>query len=305
MKKSIVYGLGTKFEEMLWNGDLKNYNIIAYCDKDSSKYGTCIRGKKVISPEEIKNYDFDEILICTYLYKDEIIRYLVHELGIRESVIRCLDCGKSISELNYWKKIYENEGGHFENDHYRDLMLAIAEERDDSFMRGKIVADFGCGPRGSLAWTTEPKVKIGIDVLADQYLDFFGEEMLRHQMIYVTANESHIPIPDAYVDYICTINSLDHVNSLESMTGEILRILKPNGVLLASFNLNEPATYCEPQTLTEQLLEEKLLRYFDVVSYKLGYRAESGTYENMLNGHFVESVSENETAILWVKGRKK
>ncbi len=34
-------------------------------------------------------------------------------------------------------------------------MLAIAKREDDEFLSNKIVADFGCDPRGSLAWIKE------------------------------------------------------------------------------------------------------------------------------------------------------
>ena len=38
----------------------------------------------------------------------------------------------------------------FSNAHYEKLMLSIADEKDDNFLEGKIVGDFGCAPRCSL-----------------------------------------------------------------------------------------------------------------------------------------------------------
>lgn len=110
-------------------------------------------------------------------------------------------------------------------------------------------------------------MKIGIDVLSAEYLNEFGEEMISHNMIYVTSNENKIPIPSGFVDYVITINSLDHVMNLDEITRELLRILKPQGTLIASFNLNEPYVEHEPQTLTEEILQEKLLDNFDIESY--------------------------------------
>ena len=46
-------------------------------------------------------------------------------------------------------------------------MLAMAEEPTADFLAGKIVAAFGCGPRGSLVWAPNALLRIGIDVLAD------------------------------------------------------------------------------------------------------------------------------------------
>ena len=93
-------------------------------------------------------------------------------------------------ELNYWQGRFKADNGNFGNTHYRKLMLAIAQESDDNFLKGKIVADFGCGPRGSLAWTDSPSRRIGIDVLVPIYLDFFGECMLGHGMDYRKYAES-------------------------------------------------------------------------------------------------------------------
>ena len=56
------------------------------------------------------------------------------------------------SELAFWKSRYEIDTGKFQNAHFRTEMLAMAQVENDEFLRGKIVADFGCGPRGSLVW---------------------------------------------------------------------------------------------------------------------------------------------------------
>jgi len=45
----------------------------------------------------------------------------------------------------------------FANARYERLMLAMAEEPDDTFLKGKIVTDFGCGPIGSLTWVKSTK----------------------------------------------------------------------------------------------------------------------------------------------------
>src|SRR5436853_5907059 len=71
---------------------------------------------------------------------------------------------KHQAEIAYWRN--EWTGGKFHNDYYRRTMLGLAGETDDFFLRGKIVADFGCGPQGSLAWATAARLRIGIDVLA-------------------------------------------------------------------------------------------------------------------------------------------
>jgi len=209
------------------------------------------------------------------------------------------------SELQYWINCFAKEGGRFNNGHYADRCLRMAEEQDDAFLKGKIVADFGCGPRGSLAWTTAPALRIGIDVLATAYLNCFGPCMLEHGMVYVTSTESIIPLPSSSVDVLFTLNAMDHVNSLSAMASEVLRVLKTDGLFIGSFNLHEPATPCEPQTLTETLLRKELLRHLHVASYRLALMHPKSPYKFMIENRLATTCDPNEKYVLWVKGTKK
>ena len=101
---------------------------------------------------------FDYIVIPSSKYYHEIRVYL-EEIGVDK---KCIIKGwyKKAVELSYWKMMLAQEK-EFVNDGYRKVMLCIAEEDNDDFLQGKIVADFGCGPRGSLQWTNKPLMKIG------------------------------------------------------------------------------------------------------------------------------------------------
>ena len=184
-------------------------------------------------------------------------------------------------------------------------MLSIAEEENANFLKNKVIADFGCGPRGSLQWIDVPCIKLGIDVLVDVYMKEFGSCLIKHDMIYVKCGESYIPIGDEKVDCLFTINSLDHVDDLENMCNEIVRILKKGGTLIGSFNLNEPATYCEPQSLNYEKLERYLLKYFDIELKKYAYKGKDKTYQNFELGNLLEEIDEEKETILWVKAKKK
>ena len=165
---------------------------------------------------------------------------------------------------------------------------------------GKIVADFGCGPRGSLCWAIEAKKRIGIDILARAFERFI---ILEHNMIYICSTDTEIPLPSSYIDVLFTLNALDHVNNLSAMCKEILRILAPGGDLIASFNLNEEATVSEPQTLTENLIKLHLLRYLDVRSYRIRPKGEDA---NPYEYFFKESPIRRYRGprILWVRASK-
>src|SRR6266853_4614884 len=116
-------------------------------------------------------------------------------------------------ELSYWKERYNKEGAKLGHAHYKQLMLSISGESED-FFSDKIVADFGCGPRGSLQWMTNAKMRIGIDVLVDQYMEL---GIANHNVTYVRSSETEIPLPTGYLSVIFTINSIDHVSDVDRM----------------------------------------------------------------------------------------
>jgi SAM-dependent methyltransferase len=166
---------------------------------------------------------------------------------------------KHSDEIKYWQNEWNN--GRFLNDYYEQTMLLLAGEPNSEFLRDKIVADFGCGPQGSLCWAKSARARIGIDVLADAYSQFAIHE---HDMLYVVSSERHIPLPANYVDVIFTMNAFDHVSNLSQMGAEITRIMRPGGLLVGSFNIGEPPTFSEPQTLSEAMVHAKLLRHLNI-----------------------------------------
>jgi SAM-dependent methyltransferase len=207
---------------------------------------------------------------------------------------------KGSSELAFWKNEYEREGGKFENSWYRKNMLAMASEDDDTFLSNKIVADFGCGPRGSLEWATSAKERIGIDVLADAYVATF--DLSKQSMQYINSSETSIPLPANHVDVLYTVNAIDHVDNFECMCKELLRILKPGGEFIGSFNLHEPATPCEPQTLDEELIREHLLRHLQIKSYRVAPKGPDG--QRYIHFWDNKPVQDKEEAFLWVRATK-
>lgn len=309
MKRIIIYGVGKRLKVLLAGKDdlfdSNDMEIIALCDGDIKKQGLLVYNREVISPALLNQYDYDYIYISSEKYYQEIRQQLISIYEIEEYKIKFLEIGKYNEAFGFWQNNYCNEGKTFGNEHFRKIMLGLAEEPDDEFMRGKIVADFGCGPRGSFAWTEAPLLKLGIDVLADRYWNSFGETLRKHNMVYVTSTENSIPIPDHYVDCLYTINSLDHVDNLETMNRELMRILKRGGVFFASLNLNEPPTETEPQTLTEEIVLNLILKDIDIQSYRMAYPRENNTYENFYQNNLLGEVDKDKPCILWVKGVKK
>ncbi len=211
---------------------------------------------------------------------------------------------KNVAELSFWQSRLKIDKGAFTNDHYEKLMLAMAEEPDDTFLKGKVVADFGCGPRGSLVWANSASLLIGIDVLADRYADEFTSNIISHGMIYLKSTENVIPLPSDFVDFMFTLNALDHVDNFSTMCSEIIRVLKPGGLFIGSFNLEEPPSPAEPQRLNEDYLKENLLNNLKVQSYRI---TRKGPPENIY-AHFFDgklSYKPGQEGFLWAKARKQ
>lgn len=217
--------------------------------------------------------------------------------------VRPYYANKYEAEIGFWRRRLKADGGKFSNSHYERIMLAMAQEPNDGFLKGKVVADFGCGPRGSLVWAKSAALRIGIDVLVDWYADAFKDDLVSHGMVYVKSTESVIPLPTGFADVVFTMNAIDHVDQFGRMCEEILRILKPGGDLIASFNLEEPASRTEPQTLSEAIVKANLLDHLETVSYRVTRKGPPSDgyepfYTELLPYH------PDEEGFLWVRARK-
>jgi len=210
---------------------------------------------------------------------------------------------KYASELSFWKSRLNMDNGVFKNDHFEQIMLAMAQEQNDGFLKGKVVADFGCGPRGSLVWARSALLRIGIDVLSDLYSDEFKSNIINHGMIYLKSTEKSIPLPTDFIDVMFTVNAIDHVDSFPTMCGEILRVLKSGGDFIGSFNLGEPATATEPQQLDEDMIMDNILKYLHVESYRI---TNQGPPNNQYGAFFKGDLSyeKGQRGFLWVRGKK-
>ncbi len=68
----IVWGAGQATQRLLQNTNLGDANILFFVDNDENKYGSVIKGKKVISPNEIGQTNAT-ICICSALHSKEIL----------------------------------------------------------------------------------------------------------------------------------------------------------------------------------------------------------------------------------------
>jgi SAM-dependent methyltransferase len=211
---------------------------------------------------------------------------------------------KHRAEMDFWLMRHEREGGRFVNANYEQSMKVMARAFAPDFFDNKTVVHFGCGPCGTLQWLSRRSLCIGVDVLVDSYLEHFPSDMASHNMAYVLSSERYIPLPDASSDITLTMNSMDHVDHLETMSQELVRITKPGGVLLGSFNLDEEPTPTEPLVLTEDLLRQHLLKHFDQVDVHVHAKCDG---KDQYGPFFGRKPDGNPTGarIMWWAGRKK
>ena len=215
---------------------------------------------------------------------------------------------KDEAQFAFWKSRLEIDGGRFQNSHYERLMLGMAEESNTDFLTGEVVADFGCGPRGSLVWASSARMRIGIDVLANSYAEEFTSNILSHGMIYLQSTERVIPLPSDFVDVMFTLNALDSVENFPSMCLEIIRVIRAGGLFVGGFNLEEPRSPSQPLRLTETSIKRNLLDHLDVQSYRVTRRRASDVDAPLFEyAPFFEeklSYTPGEQGLLWVRAKK-
>ena len=216
---------------------------------------------------------------------------------------KVIRANKTTDELNFWLMQHIRNGGKFENAHYERVMLEMARDIGREGLAGKTVCDFGCGPRGTLAWLADEAHCIGLDVLIPGYLAKFPEDLRQHGMTYVGCSETFIPIASDTIDVMYTLNALDHVNDLPLMCGELMRVIKPGGYLFGSFNLGEEQTITEPQTLDEEKLDRVLFHGFEELSRRTAAKFKDDVY----GGFFGREMPDDYDGpmVLWFAGRRK
>ena len=157
---------------------------------------------------------------------------------------------KEDAELAFWESRASQQGV-LSNDHFA-YFYTTHFGLDPAFYQDKSILDIGCGPRGSLEWATQARERVGLDPLADAYRRLGTD---RHAMRYVACGAERIPFPDASFDIVCSLNSLDHVDDLDAVTAEIIRVLAPGGLFLLLTDIHRHPTILEPAAYSWDIVE--------------------------------------------------
>ncbi|MDC0358337.1 class I SAM-dependent methyltransferase [Oligoflexia bacterium] len=160
---------------------------------------------------------------------------------------------KYISELDFWIYIKNEVGPNLDRgaSRYINIVRGILGF-DLQKMAGKRVLDIGCGPQGSLEGLLDAELRVGLDSLSYSYRQL---GTAKHAMIYIDADAERMPFQDGYFDVVSSINSLDHVDNLESVKSEIARVLTPGGWFLLFTEIHDESSVCEPTVIDWDIVE--------------------------------------------------
>lgn len=86
MKQVVIYGIGNNYKTFSKNAVEIDFEIVALADR--YKAGEYWNEKLIVSPEKIKEIQFDEIFVMNCNGREEIIDWLQKEIGISRKVIR-------------------------------------------------------------------------------------------------------------------------------------------------------------------------------------------------------------------------
>ena len=101
--------------------------------------------------------------------------------------------------------------------------------RDELDQQGKVVVDVGCGPTGGILKFMTARLKIGIEPLANRFLEKGFENIASPDILFLNSYGEQIPLVNGYADVVCCMHSLGHVQKPKKVLAEVNRILKEGG----------------------------------------------------------------------------
>jgi glycosyltransferase involved in cell wall biosynthesis/SAM-dependent methyltransferase len=171
-----------------------------------------------------------------------------HERAYWESIRRDGYLGLTTAEFQAWHPIVQ-------------LWNLLYLDHTFDWYLDKTVVEIGCGPFGVISGLRASR-KIGIDPLLPVYRDLWDLEA--HNCEYLADQGERTSLPDGTADVVICLNVLDHVQSPAAVLQEIRRILKDDGELFLSLDLEGQDAYCHPHGFDL----EKITHLFTVTGFR-------------------------------------
>lgn len=110
---------------------------------------------------------------------------------------------------------------------FRGIELKLLKEKANSYLnqKGKIL-DLGCGDGRIAKILFNRKVDYGLDI-SQKALDSAEEKNIYKSLI--SAKAENIPLKDNSIDLVFSNCTIEHIKNLETVLGEVKRVLKKNG----------------------------------------------------------------------------
>lgn len=125
---------------------------------------------------------------------------------------------------------------------------------DEFAFQGKRILDVGAGPLG-LARVFAGAEVWAVDPLVERYREM-GYPVDRQGIRYIgEAAEEMDSVPTSSMDAVISVNALDHVDDFYRSARQMLRVLKPSGVLRFEVHYHPP-TETEPLSLDDDAVRE-------------------------------------------------
>ena len=128
------------------------------------------------------------------------------------------------------------------------------------YVRNKVVLDIACGVGygSNILATTASKV-FGVDI-SDEAISYAKNNYSNDKTTFHKGSTSNIPLESKSIDIIVSFETLEHHSEHNEMMGEVLRVLKNNGILIISspdkYNYSILPNFNNPFHVKELLKEE-------------------------------------------------
>lgn len=261
VKRLLVFGCGEMGKRVYKYVSKTRNRVLCYIDNDPQKWGRGIYGKKIISPDQIAELEYEYILIASVYWKE--MRQQLLELGVDVKKIRCPLAPMSLERFKreygeiynicgklrfYYDKWYSAEQfrpdfmGIFVNPYFFSRkMLYECIKKYSHYMSGKCM-DFGCGtsPYKKLLPVKE---YVGVEIETDNK---------KPDIVYYDGYT--LPFEDEKFDSIISSEVFEHVFNIEDIVLELNRVLKPEGIMLLTVPFAYPK-HCEPYDYKRYTME--------------------------------------------------
>jgi SAM-dependent methyltransferase len=136
---------------------------------------------------------------------------------------------------DFWQSWRETDNPyrHFKSQHDRQIALTLLSPRP-----GERILEVGCGYGWiSRALWYEAKIEwVGIDRSETMLRQLRRDGDLAHSDFALLADATRLPFPNGYFDKVLCTGVLMHIADDDAALAEMVRVLRPNGRLLCSFN---------------------------------------------------------------------